>query len=267
MPGVVDTELAGRTALVTGAGSGVGRQVAVELAAAGARVVLVGRRPEPLEETAAAIESSHRRESDGSQEPRALPLAADVRRRDWYGQLDALAPEIDVLVHSAAAWAPREALEDVDGEESERVLETSLGAALALASHVVGGMKRRGFGRIVSIGSVAAEQGAVGLTCYAAAKAGLVGLTRSLAAETARAGVTVNLVQLGWIDTPRIAELTDDDTRGWFEERTAAGRPGTVDEVAHAVRFLCSPRASYVTGACLEVSGGLGLGIYPFPGS
>jgi NAD(P)-dependent dehydrogenase (short-subunit alcohol dehydrogenase family) len=249
-----DAELAGRTALVTGAGRGIGRGVALELARAGARVVLVGRRAEALEATRRAIEA------EGGQ---AAALAADIREEGWLARLDEIAPAIDLLVNNAVSFPPYGALEEVPGEAVDEVLDTVVRATLRLVAHVIGGMKQRGFGRIVNVGTVAASRGALRQAPYATAKAALGGLTRSVALEGARHGVTCNELELGLILTERIADAVPEDVQRALVANTAAGRPGTVEEVAAVVRFLCSPRASYVTGATIPVSGGFGLGLFP----
>lgn len=247
-------ELAGRTALVTGAARGIGRAVALELARRGARVVLVSRSAEELARTRASIEAG-----GGA----ALDLALDVDRADWGTQLDPRVPAIDVLVNNAAAFAPYGPLEEVPWPEVERVLRTTLISSTRLARHVVGGMKARGFGRLIQIGSVAASLGGAGQVAYSTAKAGLLGLTRTLAVEGARHGVTSNLLELGLIDTERTRSAIPPDVRAALVRNTPLGRPGTPEEVAQAVAFLASPVSAFLTGATLTLSGGLGLGLFP----
>ena len=255
---VTERELTGPTAVVTGGGSGIGRGIARELARAGARLVVVGRRIEPLMESCALI---------GEEGGEARALAADVTGRDWLSRLDEMAPEVDVLVHDAAPLAPRAELEIAEERDIEELVEVILLAAVRLTRHSLGGMKRRAFGRILHVGSMASTMGTVGLAAYSAAKASLIGLTRSVAAEAGRCGVTCNLLQLGLVETERIERLMSPETRRWLIEHTAVGRAGSVEEVGRAARFLASPEAGFITGACLEVSGGMGLGIYPLPGS
>jgi len=254
-----ERELEARTAVITGAGQGIGRGVALELARAGAHIVCVGRTLEKLEATRGAV-----LELGG----RAIALAADVRDESWLERLDELAPEVDVVVNNAVSFPRYGALEDVPDEAVDEVLDVVVRASLRLVAHVIGGMKARGFGRIVNVSSVAATRGAQRQVPYATAKSALSGMTRSLALEGARHGVTCNELELGLVLTERVARAVPLEVQEALIANTAVGRAGTVEEVAHAVRFLASPRAAYITGVTLPVSGGFGLGLFPgFPGS
>ncbi len=248
--------LAGRTAVVTGAGRGIGRATALALAQAGARVVAVGRREFALVETCAALAAMGLAGS--------VPLVCDITREDAPERLARAAPEVDVLVQNAAAFATYANLEDVPGEQIDTVIATNLRAPLRLLAAVLPGMKARGFGRIVHVGSIAAETGAIGQVVYTATKSALIGLTRSVAAECARHGVTCNLIEPGLIDTERIAEAVAGHWQARLLANNATGRPGRAEEVADLVRFLCSPAAAYINGATLPISGGQNLGLYGF---
>lgn len=234
--------------MVTGAGRGVGRGVAIELARRGARIVAVGRTRENIEQTIAELKSM-----GGS----GVALVADICETDW---LDRLEP-IDIVVHNACAYAPFAQIINSDVDQMRQVLETCVVAPTRISKRVLPGMKRRGFGRIVFIGSVAASLGAHGQAAYCAAKSALVGLTRTIALESSAWGVTCNLVQLGLIETERIAKVVSPAVRERIIGATAMGRIGTVEEAAYVVACLASPRASFITGAVINASGGLELGI------
>ena len=251
---MTQAEHTGRTAVITGAARGIGAATARTLAGCGARVVLVARSAEELKTVADSIQA------DGGD---AVALAADITGADWLADLDGVAPEVDLLVNNAASFAPYRPLEEVSEEDLREVLEIGTLAALRLTQHLIGGMKERGFGRIVNVGSVAATLGAGGQVAYATAKAALVGMTRTLAVEGGRSGVTANLIELGLVETERVMAEIDPAIRERLVGNTAVGRPGTPEEVARVIAFLSSEESSYITGAVIPVSGGLGLALYP----
>jgi 3-oxoacyl-[acyl-carrier protein] reductase len=232
-----------RTVLVTGGSRGIGLACARSFAADGHRV---------------AVTSS----STPVDEPGLLAVTCDVTDPEQVeGALARVEEElgpVEVLV--ANAGITRDGLlvrmSDADFDD---VLATNLTATWRLAKRVVPKMMRARWGRIVAMSSVAAYAGAGGQANYAASKAGLIGLVRSIASEYGGRGITANVVAPGPIDTDMFA-ATPDDARAALEAQVPAGRIGTVDEVAAAVSFLASDRASFVNGVVLPVDGGLGMG-------
>ena len=240
--------------MITGAARGIGAAAARALAGEGVRVVLVARSGAALEELASSIEA------EGGE---AVALAADITAEGWLRELDGLAPEVDLLIHNAASFAPYAPLEEVGEEDLSRVLEVCTVAPLRLSRHLLGGMKARGFGRVVSVGSAAASFGAGGQVAYATAKAALAGMTRTIAIEGGRSGVTANLIELGLVESERAMSEIDPTIRERLVSNTAVGRAGSPEEIARVISFLCGEESGYITGAVIPVSGGLGLALYP----
>ena len=242
--------LTGKVALVTGAGRNIGRAIALQLAAAGAAVVLNARSHQgEIDAVAREIEAA------GGQ---ALALLADVTDAAAVQAMVSAAVQrfgrIDILVNNAALRreSPVEAMAVAEWRE---VMATILDGAFYCAQACLPHLRASGAGRIVNIGGLTAHTGAKNRAHVVAAKAGLAGLTRALAQELASDRITVNCVSPGLIDTTRGASstLAPDHHRS---SRNVLGRRGTPQEVAAAVCHLCEPGAHYVTGQTLHVNGG-----------
>jgi NAD(P)-dependent dehydrogenase (short-subunit alcohol dehydrogenase family) len=238
----MDLGIAGRTALVVGGGRGIGRAVAIALAKEGARVTVMARTASEVEAVA--------REIGGK------ALVADVRQFDPQG-IDA--PQILVLC-AAALYQPKK-LQFIDDAEQEKFLAADFAANATLCRRLLPGMMEARFGRIVAISSLAARTGTSGGTLYAATKSALEGLMRGIALDYSRRGITANAVAVGFADTERLQLRLKDDpaSREHLEKATAMRRLLTPAEVADVVAFLCSTRASAITGSVVDATGGAHL--------
>jgi NAD(P)-dependent dehydrogenase (short-subunit alcohol dehydrogenase family) len=244
-------DLSGRRAVVLGGTTGIGRALSLGLAAAGADVVATGRRQEPLEETAAAIERLGRR---------TLRQAADVSDRDSLLALrDRIAAELgapDILVNCAGQIRRTAAL-DISEQEWASIVDTNLTGTLRGCQVFAPAMLEAGRGRIINIASLNSFVSFHEVASYAASKAGVAALTRSLAVEWSRRGVLVNAIAPGVFRTALNQQLLDSTPRGReLLMRTPQGRFGRVEELVGAAVFLASEAASFVSGTVLPVDGG-----------
>ncbi|MCC6679945.1 MAG: SDR family oxidoreductase [Phycisphaeraceae bacterium] len=244
-------DLSGESALVTGGGTGLGQAVAEALLQAGAKVAIVGRRADVLRAAAERIG--------------ATPVAADItvmselpalvqRAEDHVGALSILVNNAGVHLRAAAM--------DTDEAQLEQVLRTHVSAGFALSRAAARGMLERGRGSVVFVGSMAALMGVPQVSAYSAAKGALLALVPALASEWSPHGVRVNAVTPGWIDAGMAKQALDKDQarRRRVVERTPLSRLGQPSDIGHAVVYLCSDAARFITGSNLVVDGGASVG-------
>jgi 3-oxoacyl-[acyl-carrier protein] reductase len=246
----MDLGISGRVALVIGASAGIGRGIATVLAREGARVAIASRSAERLERAAAEI--------DGD----VTAFPADTGELEHLAELPAAVGErlgaVEILVTNTGGPPPGGAL-DAGLDEWRAAYENLVLAPRVLVERVIGGMRERGWGRIVNVGSSATREPIPGLALSNSHRPGLVGFLKTLAREVAADGVTVNDVATGRFATERLAA----NWGGWEEmERSAAteipaGRLGRPEEYGELVAFLCSERAAFVTGTSIPLDGGM----------
>jgi NAD(P)-dependent dehydrogenase (short-subunit alcohol dehydrogenase family) len=243
--------LEGKTAVVIGGTSGIGRTLSLGLADAGADVIASARRQEQVDETAAEIERRGRK---------TLRLCADVCSRASLEHLLAASLQrfgkVDILINCAGIIKRMPTL-DMSEKEWSDVLDTNLTGTLRACQTFGKPMLERGYGRIVNIASLNSFVALNQVAAYAASKSAVVSLTRSLAVEWSKKGVTVNAIAPGVFRTALNADLLDNTPRGQeLLSRTPMGRFGKTEELVGAAVYLCSDAASFVTGQTLVVDGG-----------
>jgi 3-oxoacyl-[acyl-carrier protein] reductase len=236
--------LEGKNALVTGGSRGIGRAIALELAAAGASVGVCYRSGA---EEAEAV----------AQECGGRAIRADVSSAEDAARLVEEAGELDVLVNNAGVTRDG-LLARMADDDWRDVVETNLSSVFYTCRAVTRPMMKRRSGAIVNISSVVGLHGNPGQTNYAASKAGIIGFTKALARELGGRGVRANVVAPGYIKS-RLTDEISDDVRALMLQNTPLGKFGDPEDVAGAVRFLCSDAAAFITGEVLLVDGGLGM--------
>ncbi len=236
--------LEGKTALVTGASRGIGRSIASELASAGATVVLSYR-------TGTAEAESLASEIGGR------AVQADVSDPESARALVEEAGDVDILVNNAGVTRDG-LLVRMSDEDWNTVIDTNLAGCFYTCRAAARGMMKKRAGTVVNISSIVGIHGNWGQTNYAASKAGIIGFTKSLARELGSRNVRANVVVPGYVKT-QLTDVLPEEATGAMLQSTPLGRLGDPDDVAGAVRFLCSDEASFITGAVLLVDGGLGM--------
>ena len=244
--------LVGKVALVTGASQGIGRETALALAGAGAKVAVAARNEERLAALAQEISVK-----GGEAFAVTMDVADAEQIKAGFKKILEKFGKLDILVNNAAitrdGLAMRMKLDDWDA-----VIRTNLTGAHLCAQQALATMMRARSGRIINIASVVAEMGNAGQANYVAAKAGLIGLTKAIAIEIASRNVTVNAVAPGFIETP-MTDVLSDKVKEELKTRIPLGRMGSGRDVAAAIVFLASDEAAYITGHVLDVNGGLYL--------
>jgi len=242
--------LTDKVALVTGASRGLGKAIAIALAAEGASIAAVARSEDALKETLEAI-----RATGGVAEPYALDVSDETAVEATIEKIVARFQHVDILVNNAGVTRDG-LLMRMKSEDWDVVLNTNLKGAFNLTKPVGRLMVKQRAGRIINISSVIGLMGNAGQANYAASKAGLIGFSKSVAREFASRNITCNVVCPGFIETDMTKGLGE-DLRKKLLEKIPLQRLGQPEDVAGTVTFLCSPAASYITGQILTVDGGM----------
>ena len=241
-----------KVALVTGASQGIGRDTALALAQAGAKVAVAARNQEKLAALVIEIEAA-----GGGALAVKMDVADAEQVKAGFKQVVETFGRLDILVNNAAITRDGLSMR-MKQDDWEAVLRTNLTGAHLCTQQALLTMMRARAGRIINISSVVAQSGNVGQANYVAAKAGLIGLTKAVAIEIASRNITVNAVAPGFIETP-MTDVLPDKVKEELKTRIPLGRMGSAREVAAAIVFLASDEAGYITGHVLNVNGGMYL--------
>jgi 3-oxoacyl-[acyl-carrier protein] reductase len=241
-----------KVALITGASQGIGRDTALALAQAGAKVAVAARNEEKLASLVGEIESA-----GGAALAVKMDVADAEQVKAGFKQVLDKFGRLDILVNNAAITRDGLSMR-MKPDDWEAVLKTNLTGAHLCIQQALSTMMRARAGRIINISSVVAQSGNAGQANYVAAKAGLIGLTKAVAIEIASRNVTVNAVAPGFIETP-MTDVLPDKVKEELKTRIPLGRMGSPRDVAAAIVFLASDEAAYITGHVLNVNGGMHL--------
>ncbi|UGV26786.1 SDR family oxidoreductase [Rhodopseudomonas boonkerdii] len=237
---------AGRTAIVTGAASGIGKEVARRLVAEGAKVAMWDV-SDAIERAAAELDGAHIEKIDISSE---RDVEVGMKR-----SIAALGAKLDIVVSSAGITGPNTPLRDYPAEDWRRVFDINVNGTFFVNRAAVRAMEKNDYGRIVNIASIAGKEGNPNASAYSASKAAVIGLTKSLGKETAKSGIRVNCVTPAAIKTPLFDQMTQQHI-DFMLSKIPQGRFGTLEEVASMVCWLTSEECSFSTGAVFDLSGG-----------
>jgi NAD(P)-dependent dehydrogenase (short-subunit alcohol dehydrogenase family) len=253
----MSTELRGKVALVTGAGSGIGREAARLFADRGALVYCVGRSEQKLAETKASIV-----EAGGSGRTVSADVSNEVEVKALLARIDGESARLDVAFNNAGITGGTHRFEDYPTADYDEVMRVNLRSIFLCMKYELPLMKRGGGGAICNTASVAALTGPGGMCAYAASKHGIHGLTRVAAMENAAGNIRINTLAPGWTETPMVVANSAQNPAFARNARAAipAQRGAEPSEVAAAAVWLCSPEASYVFGQMLVVDGGMTIG-------
>lgn len=239
--------LAGRTAIVTGAATGIGQAIAIRLANAGATVAVVDLNLAGAQESAAALPNG------------AFAVRADVADAASVGKaVDTVLQQtgqIDILVNNAGIAGPAAYIWDQTDADWQRNIAINLTGVFNFCRAVIPHMRKRSYGRIVNVASIAGKEGNPRMTPYSATKAGVIGLTKSLGKEVATEGICVNAVSPAVVQTQILDQLTPEQV-AYMTDRIPMRRTARPEEIAYVVHFLSSSECSFVTAQCYDASGG-----------
>ena len=245
--------LSGHVALVTGASQGIGKACALRLAKAGAAVAVAARNREKLDEVAGEIAAA-----GGTAAAFVLDVADEEQIKTVFKAAIAQFGKIDILVNNAGITRDQLVMR-MKRADWDAVIQTNLTSAYLCTQQVTSSMLKQRWGRIINVASVFGQMGQAGQANYAASKAGLIGLTMAIARELASRNITCNAIAPGFIETAMTEVLSGEFKEGALK-MIPLGRTGTPEEVAHAVEFLASEEAGYITGHVLNINGGLLMG-------
>tara|TARA_B000000437_G_scaffold54659_1_gene38977 strand:- start:38 stop:775 length:738 start_codon:yes stop_codon:yes gene_type:complete len=241
------TNLKGKKVLVTGASGGIGKAIAIELSSNGADLCLTGRNKSELESLQKLIGGN------------CQIIISDLSKSEGIDELANSAQEkmgqIDILINNAGITRDNLFMR-MSEEDWNEVINVNLNSIFKLTKHLIKGMIKRRYGRIINITSVIGVAGGAGQSNYSASKAGIIAMSKSLAQEVGSRSVTVNSIAPGFIETNMTAELSDDRKQEILNS-ISIGRLGKPDDIAGAVCFLASDKASYITGQTIHINGGM----------